>query len=43
MEIVNKVYEAETLFQSVTSRAAQYKELKGQLEKLKQEFAVHCK
>ena len=40
MEIVNKVYEAETLFQSVTSRAAQYKELKGQLEKLKQEFAV---
>ena len=40
MEIVNKVYEAETLFQSVTSRAAQYKELKGQLEKLKKEFAV---
>ena len=34
-----KVYEAETLFQSVTTRAEQYKELKGQLEKLKQEFA----
>ena len=37
MEI--KIYEAETLFQSVSTRAEQYKELKGQLTQLKQEFA----
>ncbi len=36
---IEKVYEAETLFQSVRTRAEQYKELKGQLTQLKQEFA----